>query len=389
MSRTRREFLALSAAALAAAPASRRSLGPRRRLSPPPPRKLKVLFMGGTGFLGPHTVRPLIDRGHEVTLFNRGRTNPHLFPELEKIHGDRTKPEDLQALAGDRRWDWIVDTSGYFPRVIDQLAEVVGDRVGAYAFISTMSVYSDWMAANTEDSPLATIADPTVEEITGETYGALKALCEQAAERHWPGRALNIRPGLIVGPGDNSDRFTWWPVRVRRGGEVLAPGHWDMPVQFIDARDLGEWTVRCLENEVFGPFNAIGPTGGLNMAELLFGIKVVLGADATFTWVDNAFLQEQGVRPWAGPDSIPIWVPLEPPFAVSSWEKARRAGLTHRPTGDTIRDTLAWALEERPADRPWRAGISPEREAQLLRDWRERLPTSEDDTAVESVEETG
>ncbi len=374
MSKTRREFLTQTAAAAAAAGlapaavASAPAAGPVR----PAPKKLKILFMGGTGFLGPHTVRALQARGHEVTLFNRGRTNPHLFPELEKIKGDRGK--DLSALEGDRTWDFVVDTSGYYPRVVNMLADVVKDRVGAYVFISTMSVYPDWMGANTEESELATLKDPTTEEITGLTYGGLKVLCEQAAEQHWPGRTLNIRPGLIVGPGDNSDRLTWWPLRIHRGGEVIAPGHWDMPVRFIDARDLAEWTVHCMEQQIFGPFNAIGPEGGLNMAELLFGCKVVLGAECNFTWVTNEFLAEQGVRPWAGPDSIPIWVPMEPPFEVSSWEKARKAGLSHRPTGDTLRDTLKWALEERDADRPWRAGITPEREEQLLKDWKTWTP---------------
>ncbi|MBC8328741.1 MAG: NAD-dependent epimerase/dehydratase family protein [Planctomycetes bacterium] len=342
--------------------------------------------MGGTGFLGPHTVRALLARGHEVTLFNRGRTNTHLFPELEKLQGDRSK--DLSALAGDRKWDFVVDTSGYYPRVVDMLAEAVKDRVGAYVFISTMSVYPDWMGANTEESELATLEDPTTEQVTGGTYGGLKVLCEQAAERHWPGRTLNIRPGLIVGPGDNSDRLTWWPVRIHRGGEVIAPGHWDMPVRFIDARDLAEWTVRCMEDGTFGPFNAIGPEGGLNMAELLFGCKVVLGAECNFTWVTNEFLAEQKVNAWSGPDSLPIWVPLEPPFETSSWAKARAAGLTHRPTGDTLRDTLKWALEERGEDRPWRSGVTPEREAQLLKDWKERPPESEDEPGeeLESVE---
>ncbi len=370
MTETRRQFLTRSAAAAAAAgflPAAAAGAAAARR---PSRQKLKVLFMGGTGFLGPHTVRALLERGHEVTLFNRGRTNTHLFPELEKLQGDRSK--DLSALAGDRSWDFVVDTSGYYPRVVDMLADAVKERVGAYVFISTMSVYPDWMGANTEESALAVLDDPTTEEVTGETYGGLKALCEAAAERHWPGRTLNIRPGLIVGPGDPTDRLTWWPVRIHRGGEVIAPGHPDMPVRFIDARDLAAWTVHCMEQEVFGPFNAIGPAGGLTMAELLYGTKVVLGAACSFTWVDNEFLTEQKVAPWMGPDSLPIWVPMEPPFESSSWDKAAAAGLVHRPTGDTLRDTLAWALEERGADRPWRTGITAEREEQLLRDWAAR-----------------
>lgn len=369
MSRSRREFLVQTAAAAAAA-----GLAPAARAEPPRSRRapgpLRVLFLGGTGFLGPPTVRELLARGHEVTLFNRGRTNVDLFPELEKLHGDRTK--DVSALAGDRRWDAIIDTSAYFPRVVDLIAEQLAARVERYVLISTMSVYPDFLAENAEDSPLVELADPSVEQVTGETYGGLKALCEAAAERSWPGRTLNIRPGLIVGPGDPTDRLTWWPVRVHRGGEALAPGDPELPIRFIDARDLARWTVYCLEQGSHGVYNAIGPAGGLTMAEFLYGCKVVLGADCRFTWVDNDFLAEQKVNSWMGEDSLPIWIPAAKPYVASTWDKARAAGLAHRPTGDTIRDTLAWALAERGTERAWRSGITPEREAELLAAWHQR-----------------
>ncbi len=206
---------------------------------------MKLLVLGGTVFLGRHLVEAATARGHSVTLFNRGQHNPELYPEVEKLRGDRDS--DLSALQG-RRWDAVIDTCGYLPRAVRASAELLADAVDHYTFISSISVYADFHTpAMDESAPVGTLADETVEEVTGETYGPLKALCEQAAERALPGRVLNIRPGLIVGPHDPTDRFTYWPVRVARGGEVLAPGRPHVPVQVIDGRDLAEWTVRMVE----------------------------------------------------------------------------------------------------------------------------------------------
>ena len=280
MAITRREFLGttLVAAASTALPASGRAMAP-----------LKVLVIGGTGFLGPHTVRRLQERGHTVTLFNRGRTNPGLFPDVEKLRGDRKT--DLKALDG-RKWDAVLDPSAYIPADVTRSATLLAPNVGHYLLISTISVYK---ALNTpgmdETAPLATLKDPTVEQVTGETYGGLKVLCEQAAEKAMPGKTTVIRPGLIVGPGDTTDRFTYWPVRVAKGGEVLAPNSPNDFVQCIDVRDLANFIVSCLENRSTGIYNADGPQAGLTIGRLLETSKQVSKSDATFVWVPTAFLE--------------------------------------------------------------------------------------------------
>jgi 2'-hydroxyisoflavone reductase len=327
---------------------------------------MKLLIIGGTIFLGRYLVEAAQARGHEVTLFNRGQHNPDLFAGVEKIRGDRTKAEDLAPLKG-RRFDAVIDTCGYVPRVVRMSAEVLAEGTEHYTFVSTCSVYGEPTTGPDESTPVVTLADPTVEQVTGETYGGLKALCEQAAEAAMPGRVLNVRPGLIVGPHDPSDRFTYWPVRVARGGEVLAPGRPDRPVQFIDVRDLARWHVRAAEARLTGIFNATGPVQPVPMEHLLATCRTATGSDARFTWVPDEWLLEQKVGPWM---ELPLWIPdgNMDGFMHVQVGKAVAAGLTFRPLADTVRDTVTWAAS-RPADTQWRAGMKAEREAELLALW--------------------
>ena len=383
MSLSRRDFIRCTAVAGAAAGLGL-SLGCGSRSRTPAPRavasgyrsglaerRLKLLILGGTAFLGPHTIAAARARGHEVTLFNRGKTNPELFPELEKLRGDRDG--ELSALIG-RTWDAVIDTSGYVPRHVRLSAELLAPSVAHYLFISTISVYRDYSVVGMDESaPIATLADPTTEQITGESYGALKALCEAAAQDAMPGRTTVIRPGLIVGPEDRTDRFTYWPVRVDRGGEVLSPGAPTDPIQFIDVRDLAEFIVVCLESRILGTFNADAPAGVLTMGKLLDTCREVTGSDARLTWADADFLAQQNVSPW---QDMPCWVPAVGPeagFGKVNTEKAHAAGLGMRTLDDTVRATLAWWRTE-PEDRrkTLRAGLAPEREAAVLAAWHAR-----------------
>ena len=345
--------------------------------SRPAARKLDLLILGGTGFIGPHIVEAALARGYGITLFNRGRTNPGLFPGLERLQGNRDpdKGEGLEALEG-RSWDGVIDTSGYFPRLVGASSGLLADNVGQYVFISSISVYSDNSTVDMDESgPIATMDDPTLEEFGDEFqhYGALKALCEQAARKAMPGRVTSIRPGLIVGPRDNVPRFTYWPVRVVSGGEVLAPGAPDDPVQYVDGRDLADFVIKTLEDGATGVFNATGPNAPTNMAEMLYGCKAVTGGDARFTWVDADFLSGQGIQPWS---DMPVWIPPREGyegFHRANIDKAIRAGLRSRPLADTVRDTLAW-YHAWPPDTPfpWRGGITAEREAEVLAAWHQR-----------------
>jgi 2'-hydroxyisoflavone reductase len=326
---------------------------------------MKLLVLGGTIFLGRYLVEAALARGHEVTLFNRGQHNPDLFPDVEKLRGDRNG--DLTALAG-RRWDAVIDTCGYIPRIVRTSAELLADAVEHYTFISSISVYPlDSPAGVDETAPVDTIEDETVEEITGETYGALKALCEQAAESAIPGRVLNIRPGLIVGPHDLTDRFTYWPARIQRGGEVMAPGKPNGPIEFIDVRDLADWNIRMAEDRQTGIYNATGPDKQLTMGVFLDTCREVLNREAKLTWVDESFLEKHQVAAFS---EMPLWLP-EAMNALNTTDcrKAFAAGLNIRPMAETIQATVAWA-ESRPADHAWRAGISSARELELLESWR-------------------
>ena len=327
---------------------------------------MKLLIIGGTRFLGRALVDEARAAGHAVTLFNRGQSNPELYPDVEQVHGDR---DGGLAVLGERRWDAVIDTCGYVPRIVRASADYLSRRVGHYTFISTMSVYADPSRPGTDEtSAVGVLAAESVEEITGETYGPLKALCENAVTEAVNGRALHVRAGLIVGPHDQSDRFTYWPVRVSRGGRVLAPGTPDYGVQFIDVRDLARWTLQATSRQLTGPFNVTGPRTPLPLGGLLATCLQESGSHTTFTWVDEEFLVAQKVEPYT---EIPLWVPAEyGGFNAFNTDKALAAGLAFRPAAETVRDTLAWA-NSRPADYVWRNGLSAEKEGALLEAWDE------------------
>lgn len=324
---------------------------------------MDILIIGGTQFVGRALAQAVLANGHSLTLFHRGKTNNALFPEAEHILGDRAG--ELHHL-GERRWDAVIDTCGYVPRLVKSAADYLADRAAQYVFISTISVFAQSDQANRDETAaLAPFPDgiaPTTETITGETYGPLKVLCEQVAEATLPGRVLTLRPGLIVGPHDHTGRFTYWPVRVRRGGDVLAPGTPDAPTQLIDVRDLAQWTLRLIESRQMGIYNATGPAQTLTMGAMLETCKAVTDSDANFVWVDDAFLMAHEVAPTR---DLPQWVPAEMNsiFTINV-QKAVEAGLTFRPLADTVRDTLAWVDAD--ASRLQTTGLSPERESALL-----------------------
>jgi 2'-hydroxyisoflavone reductase len=324
---------------------------------------MRILIIGGTRFLGRHLVEAALDRSHDVTLFNRGKSNPDLFPRLETILGDRE--QDINKLNG-RIWDAVIDVAGYLPRIVRLSAEVLKENVARYVFISTISVYRDFKEIGIAESyPVGTLENETVEEITGETYGPLKALCEQVVQNIYGMRALIVRPGLIVGPHDPTDRFTYWPVRVARGGEVLAPQGPDALIQIVDVRDLADFIINLIQNHAFGVYNATGPDYELTIGKLLEVSKQVSGSDANFRWASVDFLNRHKVEAWS---DMPTWVPDDEEGVGLSHvdvSKAIAAGLKFRPLDETVRDTLEWA-QTRPADHQWRAGLTAEREAEVL-----------------------
>jgi 2'-hydroxyisoflavone reductase len=330
---------------------------------------MNVLVLGGTRFLGRHLVEALQARGHAVTLFNRG-SRPDLFAGLEQLRGDRSLgPEGLAALRG-RRWDAVIDTCGYVPRLVDAGVAQLRDSTGRYVFVSSISVYAAFGDGPDEQAPVETLADPSSEDVPRH-YGALKAACEQVVARGFGDRALSVRPGLIVGPFDPTGRFTYWPLRVARGGEVLAPGDPDAPVQFIDARDLARWIVRLVERGVGGVFNATGPAQPLAIGALLQACARVAQADCRFTWVSEAFLLAQGVQPWT---ELPLWVThADAGLDRTVITRALGEGLAFMPLETTIADTLAWARADAGAGSDSRAAtLSREREAELLALWQAR-----------------
>ncbi|HEV7860203.1 MAG TPA: SDR family oxidoreductase [Pyrinomonadaceae bacterium] len=340
---------------------------------------MKILIIGGTVFLGRHLVEAALARAHEVTLFNRGQRHPELFPEVERLRGDRTG--EMEALRG-RRWDAVIDTCGYVPGVVRASAELLAGSVEHYTFISSISVYGDATGSvidestpvniltekQVRDAALIKPAGPIIAANYGEMYGGLKALCERAAEEEMDGRVLNVRAGLIVGPHDYSDRFTYWPTRLSRGGEVLAPGQPLSLKQMIDVRDLSEWIVRMIEMRGTGTFNATGPDHELTMEGVLDECCRAIGSDARLTWVSDDFLLEAGVAPWT---EMPLWMPAKyslPAFSRTNCEKAIAAGLTFRPLAQTARETLAWDTT-RPANSERLAGLQADKESQLLQLW--------------------
>ncbi|MEZ4516895.1 MAG: epimerase [Chloroflexota bacterium] len=326
---------------------------------------MDLLIIGGTRFLGRAIVDAALERGHTLTLFNRGQSNPGLYPDLEHIVGDRDG--GLEALDG-RRWDAVIDTCGYVPRIVGASAKYLSPVIDHYTFISTMSVYADPSQVGiNEDGELCVLDDPTTEDVTGGSYGGLKVLCEEAVTETMNGRALLVRSGLIVGPHDLSDRFSYWPYRVARGGDILAPGEPDAAVQFIDVRDIAGWVVEATEQRLTGPYNVTGPNEPLTMGQFLAECQAVVDAPSTLTWVDDAFLLEHEVQPYL---EMPLWVPAESAgFSTFDLSKAQATGLQTRPLTETITDTLDW-LGTRPSDHAWRGGLSPERESELLAAWR-------------------
>jgi len=376
MNSTRRRFIKLSAAVGGAFELGIRST---KLLAEKSEKPLRILILGGTGFIGPNEVRYALSRGHKVTTFNRGKTHPNELPsEVEQLIGDRNG--QLDVLKG-RKWDVVIDNPRTLPAWVRDSAQILKENVERYVFISTISVYADTSKGVDENAPLAKYegADPYKETLEAmkasgyKTYGQLKTWSEKEAEKWFPGKTLIIRPGLIVGPSDETDRFTYWPVRIERGGEVLAPSKPSDPVQFIDARDLAEWTIRMAENRETGIYNATGPAKPLEIGQMLDEIKDALHSSATFTWLPAEFLQQQKVEAWS---DMPVWAGDELGLARTKIDRALAKGLTFRPLAETTRDTLAW-FKSLPQDRKskLRAGLTPEREAEVLAAWKKKEMT--------------
>ena len=377
----RRDLLKLGALGLAAAavgaPAAAQTSQPTRAS-----RQLDLLILGGTGLTGPHQVRYALARGHRITVFNRGRKQPEWLGQVEQLLGDRDK-NDYAAIAAEvakgRRWDVVIDNPSSVPAWIRDAAAVLKGHVGGYMMISSLSAYADNATpGQDENAPLATFdGDPLAETMASlradmNKYAGLKAATEAETRKHFGERSTIVRPGLIVGPGDETDRFSYWPLRLRRGGEVLCPGDGRDPVKFIDARDLGEWMIRLAEQNAHGAYNAIGPDYALDMAALLYGIRASTTQGATLTFVPSDFLAAQNVSPWG---DMPVWVPGQGEMAgfhTRSNAKAIAAGLTFRSLADTVEATQAWfaAQPEERRNAPLRAGISAEREVEVLAAWK-------------------
>jgi 2'-hydroxyisoflavone reductase len=347
------------------------------------PKKLKILVLGGTGLIGPPMVEYAIARGHEVTLFNRGKTKTHLFPDLEKLKGDRA--DDLAsieaAITAGKRWDAVIDNTAMIPRWVTDSAGLLKDAADFYLYTSSISAYADSSVPNADETaPVGQISPEdeakvlTNKDITGENYGPLKARCEAEARKAFgDDKTCVVRPGLIVGPGDYSDRFTYWPVRIYKGGEVMAPGNPDDPVQFIDTRDLGEWYIRLVEDGVTGTFNGVGPRSPMSIAGMLYGIRATVDNEISFTWVDAEFLEKHEVQPWA---HMTVWVPPVGEFAgfsTSKIDRALEAGLTFRPLADTVVATMEYwkTLPAEKHEKP-RAGCPAELEESTLQAWHAR-----------------
>ncbi|MGE5636438.1 MAG: NAD-dependent epimerase/dehydratase family protein [Nocardioidaceae bacterium] len=325
---------------------------------------MRVLVLGGTRFVGRHLAAEALERGHRVTLLNRGVSAPELFPEAEHLRGDRGAGE-IGALAG-RRFDAVLDTSGYHPADVEATSRVLRGAVGHYTFVSSISAYTQPLRAGADEStPLLRVEGPPPAEIAGERdYGALKALCELALERALPDRLLRVRPGLIVGPFDPSERFTYWPRRIVEGGPVLAAEP-SQPVQLIDARDLGSWILDCVEDGRTGVLNAVGPERPLTMEGLLAACAEAAGDGGEPVWVGDDFLLEHGVEPW---EELPLWVPIAYAGLLRvNGSRAYAAGLRVRPLGETIADTLRWDRSRPPGER--RERLSRDRERALLAAW--------------------
>lgn len=339
-------------------------------------RSLRILILGGTGFLGPAQVEYALARGHTLTLFNRGRTAPGLFPGVETLAGDRATP-DYAALAG-RTWDAVIDNSANVATWVMDSVQILKDAAGRYLYVSSISAHSDNSILG-QDENGAVFSEADYEEAVasgagaGAAFGQNKAQAERETFKAFGERGIVVRPGLIVGPRDRSDRFTYWPVRIDRGGEVLAPGDGTDWAQIVDVRDLARFMVHLVEEEASGTFNATGPEAPLTMAGMLYGIRAITSTPVTFTWVDADFLREHEVGAWM---EMPVWVYPEPETrGFSAWDcsKAIAAGLTFRPLADTARDTLAWWKAKPEAERTLRTGVAPEKERAILEAWHARV----------------
>lgn len=325
---------------------------------------MKILILGGKRFLGIALVDAVLQAGHTPTLFNRGQTNPELFPNIKNLIGDREG--DLSALKR-KKWDAVIDTSGYVPRIVKQSAKFLSGKCENYTFISSISVYQDFATPDiTEDYPLAPLTDPADEDYTGDSYGPLKALCEYEIQQNFDGNVLVMRPGLIVGPNDPTDRFTYWPWRVSLGGKVLAPAPPSSNLQFIDVRDLAAFIVKMVEKNSTGVYNVTGPKKPATMGSLLVSCREAAISDSSFVYADESFLLREGVTPWT---DLPLWVPSSNPafkgFYNINISKALKAGLTFRALSQTVTDTITW-LKTRPASKKLKVGMDIATETQLL-----------------------
>ena len=341
----------------------------------PAVKPLRILILGGTGFIGPHQVAYALSRGHTVTLFNRGKTNPGLFPTVEKLIGDRNAPDGYKALEG-RTWDVVIDNPVQVPRWVREAGAVLAPNVGKYVFVSTLSTYKTRAKIGMTEADVEMLNPPSAPDATEKdaSYGERKVRGEMDAKATFgEGKTLIVRPGLIVGPGDLTDRFSYWPIRVEQGGEMLAPGTPDDPVAFVDQRDLTEFIVRLCEQDATGTYNVVGPRAGLSMSEMLYGCKAVTTSDTRFTWVDTDFLLERKLRPYA---DLPVWMP--PRGNSAGWarmdiSKAVAAGLTFRPLAETARDTLTYYHAQSPERQAaLKAGLAPDREKTVLAEWHAR-----------------
>lgn len=331
----------------------------------PVPRPMRILVLGGTGFIGPYVVRHALYRGHTVSIFTRGRSNPHLFPEVEKLVGDRDG--DIEALRG-KEWDAVIDNTGYVPRHVRDSCELLKGSVGRYLFTSTASVYDMDRDTIDEDSPLLELEDPTSED-TGRDYGPLKTVCERTVQEIYGHQATVVRPHVVAGPEDPTHRFSFWPVRIDQGGEVIGPGNPNQPVNYIDVRDLAEFFVHLVERDTQGVYNGVGPSAGeVTRAQLLYGCKAVTSAEASFTWIDEEFLAANGVRRY------PLLFSPVGTFRGASRVSARRsvaAGLTHRPIAVTALDTLEW-FKQAPEEITGTMQLNLERDREVLAAWHSR-----------------
>jgi 2'-hydroxyisoflavone reductase len=357
---SRREFIGLTAGALAAAPLAGLAAGPASPIGRAA-RPLSMLVLGGTGFLGPHQIEYAVARGHRVTMFNRG-SNPGMFGDgVEELTGNRDSTIDngLAALQGDRSWDVVIDNSGYVPRHVRDSARLLKGRCGRYLYVSTVAVYDFGVASVfAESARLAELADPAIEEVTGDTYGPLKAACDREARDILGDKCTVVRPTYVVGPGDHTDRFTYWVERVSRGGDVLAPANPGHEAQWVDARDLCPWVVTLCENDTPGVFNAAGPASRIDRSGLMWGLRGATAEAVNFYWPSEALLQELGISQplMSGDDSYH--------FAN---EASISAGLTYRPLADTALATYTWwqSLPEERRNNP-RRWPTAEQEAKAI-----------------------